>query len=148
MIPEEESIDNVFARFNTIITSLKALDEGSSSKNYVRKFLRALHPKWRAKVTAIEESKDLTSLSLDELIGNLKKYKVIIKKDSEIKGKREQNRFKEVKMTKMVKAKENALDAEIQITSSENAQSHQEAKTKGLLLEEHGAIVAKMGKKD
>ncbi|GJY87156.1 zf-CCHC domain-containing protein [Tanacetum coccineum] len=48
-----------FARFNTIITSLKALDEGFSSKNYVRKFLRALHPKWRAKVTAIEESKDL-----------------------------------------------------------------------------------------
>ncbi|GKC36974.1 hypothetical protein Tco_1049358, partial [Tanacetum coccineum] len=36
---------------NTIITSLKALDEGYSSKNYVRKFLRALHPKWRAKVT-------------------------------------------------------------------------------------------------
>ncbi|GJY42504.1 zf-CCHC domain-containing protein [Tanacetum coccineum] len=28
---------------------LKALDEGLSSKNYVRKFLRALHPKWPAK---------------------------------------------------------------------------------------------------
>ncbi|GJY42032.1 hypothetical protein Tco_0429302 [Tanacetum coccineum] len=62
-----------FAKFNTIITSLKALDEGFSSKNCVRKFLRALHPKWRAKVTAIEESKNLTTLSLDELIGNLKK---------------------------------------------------------------------------
>ncbi|GJV75416.1 zf-CCHC domain-containing protein [Tanacetum coccineum] len=61
-----------FARFNTIISSLKALDEGFSSKNYVRKFLRDLHPKWRAKVTAIEESKDLSSLALDELIGNLK----------------------------------------------------------------------------
>ncbi|GJW75438.1 hypothetical protein Tco_0134808 [Tanacetum coccineum] len=92
-IPEEESIDNAFDRFNTIITSPKALDEGFSSKNYVRKFLRVLHPKWRAKVTAIEESKDLTSLSLDELIGNLKVYDVIIKKDPEmVKGKREQNR--------------------------------------------------------
>ncbi|GJT13882.1 hypothetical protein Tco_0860924 [Tanacetum coccineum] len=80
MIPEEESIDNAFARFNTIITSLKALDESFSSKNYVRKFLRALHPKWRAKVTAIEESKDLTSLSLDELIENLKVYEA--KKES------------------------------------------------------------------
>ncbi|GJT55695.1 retrovirus-related pol polyprotein from transposon TNT 1-94 [Tanacetum coccineum] len=69
VISEDESIDSAFARFNTIITSLKALDEGYSSKNYVRKFLRALHPKWRAKVMAIEESKDLTSLSLDELIG-------------------------------------------------------------------------------
>nr|GEX03428.1 retrovirus-related Pol polyprotein from transposon TNT 1-94 [Tanacetum cinerariifolium] len=32
----------------------------------------------------IEESKDLTSLSLDELIGNLKVHEMIIKKDSEI----------------------------------------------------------------
>ncbi|GJV36549.1 hypothetical protein Tco_1409026 [Tanacetum coccineum] len=101
MIPEEELIDNAFARFNTIITSLKALDEGFSSKNYVRKFLRALHPKWHAKVTTIEESKDLTSLSLDKLIGNLKVYKVIIKKDSEmVKGKREQYRSLALKVKK------------------------------------------------
>ena len=92
-IPEEESIDNAFARFNTIITSLKALDENFSSKNFVRKFLRALHPKWRAKVTAIEESKNLSTLQLDELIGNLKVYEAIIKKDSEmVKGKREQSK--------------------------------------------------------
>ncbi|GJW76658.1 hypothetical protein Tco_0138340 [Tanacetum coccineum] len=70
--------------FNNIITSLKALDEGYSSKNYVKNFLRALHPKWRTKVTTIEESKDLTSLSLDELIGNLKVHEMIIKKDSKI----------------------------------------------------------------
>ncbi|GJY81575.1 hypothetical protein Tco_0494326 [Tanacetum coccineum] len=91
VISEDESIDSAFARFNTILTSLKALDEGYSSKNYVRKFLRALHLKWRAKVTAIEESKDLTLLSLDELIGNLKVHEMIIKKDYEIvkaKGKR------------------------------------------------------------
>ncbi|GJS62149.1 hypothetical protein Tco_0656933 [Tanacetum coccineum] len=100
-ILEEESVDNAFARFNTIITSLKALAGGFSSKNYVRKFLRALHPKWRAKVTAIEESKDLTSLSLDELIGNLKVYEVIIKKDSEmVKGEREQNRSLSLKSKK------------------------------------------------
>ncbi|GJZ77903.1 hypothetical protein Tco_0642575, partial [Tanacetum coccineum] len=42
------------------------------------------HPKWRAKVTAIEESKELTSPSLDELIGNLKVHELIIKKDSKI----------------------------------------------------------------
>ncbi|GJW03959.1 hypothetical protein Tco_1562815 [Tanacetum coccineum] len=100
-IPKKELIDNEFARFNTIITSLKALDEGFSSKNYVRKFLRALHPKWIAKITAIEESKDLTSLSLDELIGNLKVYEVIINKDSKmVKGKREQSRSLALKAKK------------------------------------------------
>ncbi|GKA93470.1 zf-CCHC domain-containing protein [Tanacetum coccineum] len=86
----EESIYSGFARFNTIITSLKALDEGLSSKNYVRKFLRALHPKWRAKVMIIEELKDFSSLALDELIGNLKVHEVVMEKDSEIyKGKKE-----------------------------------------------------------
>nr|GEY38203.1 zf-CCHC domain-containing protein/UBN2 domain-containing protein [Tanacetum cinerariifolium] len=84
VISEDESIDSAFARFNTIIISLKALDEGYSSKNYVRKFFWALHPKCRANVTTIEESKDLTSLSLDELIADLKVYVMNIKKDSEI----------------------------------------------------------------
>nr|GEW83645.1 UBN2 domain-containing protein [Tanacetum cinerariifolium] len=93
MILEEESIDNAFAKFNTIITSLKAFDESFSSKNYVRKFFRALHPKWLVKVTTIKESKNLTTLSLDELIENLKVYEEVIKKDSEsVKRKREQSR--------------------------------------------------------
>nr|GEV76818.1 hypothetical protein [Tanacetum cinerariifolium] len=48
-----------------------------------------------------EESKDLTSLSLDELIENLKVYEVIIKKDSKkVKGKREQNRSLALKAKK------------------------------------------------
>nr|GEU59733.1 transposase, Ptta/En/Spm, transposase, Tnp1/En/Spm-like protein [Tanacetum cinerariifolium] len=106
--------DSAFARFNTIITSLKALDEGYSSKNYVRKFLRALHPKWRAKVTAIEESKDLTSLSLDELIENLKVHEMIIKKDYEIvkdKGERK---------SLALKAKKESSDEECSTSGSKD----------------------------
>ncbi|GKD67549.1 zf-CCHC domain-containing protein [Tanacetum coccineum] len=52
-------------------------------------------------VTTIEESKDLTSLSLDELINDLKVYEVIIKKYSEIvKGKREQSKSLALKTKK------------------------------------------------
>nr|GEW02390.1 uncharacterized mitochondrial protein AtMg00810-like [Tanacetum cinerariifolium] len=41
--------------------NLKALDEHFSSKNYLRKYLRALHPKWRAKVKGkIEQNKSLS----------------------------------------------------------------------------------------
>ncbi|GJU91276.1 hypothetical protein Tco_1303699 [Tanacetum coccineum] len=76
--------------WQSLLITHQALDEGFSSKNYVRKFLRALHPKWRAKVTAIKESKDLSSLALDELIGNLKVHEVVMEKDSEIyRGKKE-----------------------------------------------------------
>nr|GFD50852.1 UBN2 domain-containing protein [Tanacetum cinerariifolium] len=100
---------------NTIITSLKALDEGFSSKNYVRKVLRALHPEWHAKVMAIKELKDLTSLSLDELIDNLKVYEVIIKRDSEmVKDKREQSR------SLALKAKKESSDEESSTFDSED----------------------------
>ncbi|GJR78997.1 retrovirus-related pol polyprotein from transposon TNT 1-94 [Tanacetum coccineum] len=114
VISEDASIDNAFAIFNTIITSLKALDKGYSSKNYVRKFLRALHPKWRAKFMTIEELKDLTSLSLDELIRNLKVYKMIIKKDSEIvKAKGERRSLS-------LKAKKESSDEECLTSRSED----------------------------
>nr|GEV39839.1 zf-CCHC domain-containing protein/DUF4219 domain-containing protein/UBN2 domain-containing protein [Tanacetum cinerariifolium] len=66
---EEESIDNAFAKFNTIITSLKELDE---------------------------ESKNLTTLSLDELIGNLKVYE---------EPHKERNSFQRIKDDKKGKGK-------------------------------------------
>ncbi|GJV14065.1 hypothetical protein Tco_1359388 [Tanacetum coccineum] len=51
--------------------------------------------------TAIEESKDLTSLSLDELIRNLKVHEMIIKKDSEIV----KAKWNSAKTTKRIKPK-------------------------------------------
>ncbi|GJU50490.1 hypothetical protein Tco_1220045 [Tanacetum coccineum] len=163
-----ESIDSSFARFNTISTSLEALDEGYSSKNYVRKFLRTLHPKWREKVMVIEESKDLTSLSLDELIGNLKVHEMIIKKDFKIvkakgerkslalKAKKESSNeecstserttkrpFKEAETTRTAKEKGSALDAETQIILLENVQNHRKTRTKEHLSEILGAIVVR-----
>ncbi|GJT55364.1 retrovirus-related pol polyprotein from transposon TNT 1-94 [Tanacetum coccineum] len=114
VISEDKSIDSAFARVNIIITSLKALDEGYSSKNYVRKFLRALHPKWRAKVMAIKESKDLTSLSLDELIGNLKVHEIIIKKDFEIV------KVKVERKSIALKAKKESSDEECSTSGSED----------------------------
>nr|GEV46528.1 UBN2 domain-containing protein [Tanacetum cinerariifolium] len=64
-ISSEETIDSGFTRFNAIVISLKSLDQDYSSKNHVKDFLRALPLKWRAKVTAIEEVKDLYLIDLD-----------------------------------------------------------------------------------
>ncbi|GJY68244.1 hypothetical protein Tco_0471226, partial [Tanacetum coccineum] len=72
----ETKLDEVVSFENQIDDLKRRLAKNNEAKmNYVRKFLRALHPKWIAKVSVIEESKDLTSLSLDELIGNLKAKK-------------------------------------------------------------------------
>nr|GEZ78944.1 UBN2 domain-containing protein [Tanacetum cinerariifolium] len=78
-ILEEESIDSSFARFNTIITSLKALDE---------------------------ESKDLSSLALDELIDNIKVHEVVMEKDSEIY----RDKKKRVKSIALKAKKESSVD--------------------------------------
>ncbi|GJU58030.1 zf-CCHC domain-containing protein [Tanacetum coccineum] len=80
-ISSDETIDRCFTRFNAIVTSLKSLDPDYSSKNHVRKFFCDLPLKWRANVTAIEESKDLATRPLDELIGNLKVYEMVMDND-------------------------------------------------------------------
>nr|GEX80603.1 retrovirus-related Pol polyprotein from transposon TNT 1-94 [Tanacetum cinerariifolium] len=161
-ILEEESIDSGFARFDTIIASLKALDEGFSSKNYVRKFFRALHPKWRAKVMKNEESKDLSSLALDELIKNLKVHEVVIEKISKsIKAKRNELRtlkssleervnlfgnqekkgsHSDKEMRRKERVTKNVLDAVIQVILLAIIQKHLATKIKRLSLEVIGAI--------
>jgi len=42
----------------------------------VRKILRFLPQSWEAKVTAIQEAKDMKKITLDELIGNLQTYEL------------------------------------------------------------------------
>nr|GEX26602.1 hypothetical protein [Tanacetum cinerariifolium] len=80
-ISNEETIDSGFTRFDVIVTSLKSLYLDYYSKNHVRKYLRDLPLKWRANVMAIEEAKDLATLPLDELVGNLKVYEMILEND-------------------------------------------------------------------
>jgi hypothetical protein len=134
VISEDEIIDNAFARFNTIITSLKALDESFCSKNFVRKFLRALHPKWRAKVTAIEESKDLSSKSLDELIGNLKVHEMVMEKDSElVRGKKE-------------KVKSIALKARVQSSDDEESTSDSDDEEYAMAVRDFKKFFRRRGK--
>ncbi|GJU94438.1 retrotransposon protein, putative, ty1-copia subclass [Tanacetum coccineum] len=73
------------------------------------------HPSIDTSLNHEEDSKDLTSLSLNELIGNLKVYEVIIKKDSEmVKGKREQSR------SLALKAKKESNDEDSSTSKSED----------------------------
>lgn len=66
-----------------------------------------------------EESKNLVTLSLNELIGNLKVHEMIIKKDSNIvKGKSERVR------SLALKAKKESSDEESSNSNSEDESMH------------------------
>ena len=54
-----------------IINILNGLDKIYTNHELVCKVLRSLPKEWEAKVTTIQEAKDLTKLSLKELIGSL-----------------------------------------------------------------------------
>ncbi|KAJ8769823.1 hypothetical protein K2173_008230 [Erythroxylum novogranatense] len=69
---EEESIDQMFGRLQTIVNGLKALGRMYNNQDHVRKILRSLPKRWRPKVTTVQEAKDLSVLKLDELLGSLK----------------------------------------------------------------------------
>jgi len=75
----EESISDMFTRFTNIINSLKAIGKCHTNVENVRKNLRSLPKHWDAKVTAIEEAKDLTKMSLDELLGSLMTHEIMLK---------------------------------------------------------------------
>ncbi|GKA49080.1 retrovirus-related pol polyprotein from transposon TNT 1-94 [Tanacetum coccineum] len=62
-------------RFDESFTAVGSTEDERRIKEMNEREWTALHPKWIAKVTVIEKSKDLMSLSLDELIGNLKAKK-------------------------------------------------------------------------
>ncbi|GJQ96113.1 hypothetical protein Tco_0007252 [Tanacetum coccineum] len=100
-------------------------------------------PKWRAKVTTIEESKDLTSLSLDELIGNLKVHEKIIKKDSEITFESEDEEYDMAVRDFKSSSKEEVDSCGESIILLENVNSTRDNKTKEHSLEVLGAIAVK-----
>ncbi|XP_074299879.1 uncharacterized protein LOC141631057 [Silene latifolia] len=74
----KESLDGMSARFSSIIDELKNLGRMFEFEDISRKVLRCLTKKWRSKVIAIEESRDLTSLSYQELIGALMAHEIVL----------------------------------------------------------------------
>ncbi|PNX73781.1 phytoalexin-deficient 4-2 protein, partial [Trifolium pratense] len=84
---EDESIDQMYGRFTIIINELNSLGKKFSIHERVRKILRCLPKSWRHIVTAITESKDLTEVKLEDLIGSLKAHESIFQEDKPVKSK-------------------------------------------------------------
>ena len=68
---EDESFNSFYSKLNEVVVEKFNLKEKTEDSKIVRKILRSLLESFRAKVTAIEESKDLDNIKVQELVGSL-----------------------------------------------------------------------------
>ena len=73
---EDKSFDDFYAKLKNIVNSAFNLGEIIPEPKIVRKVLRFLPKRFHAKITAIEESKDIDKIPLTELVGNQQTYEL------------------------------------------------------------------------
>ena len=73
---EDESFDEFYAKLKDIVKLAFNLGETILELKIMRKVLRSLPERFYAKITAIEELKDIDKIPLTELVGNLQTYEL------------------------------------------------------------------------
>ena len=98
-----ESVQDFLSRVTEIVSQMKSYGEHLPDHIIVAKVLRSLTPKFDHVVAAIEESKDLSTYSFDELMGSLQAHEVRLNRSLEkseekaFQAKRESSTSKEDK---------------------------------------------------
>jgi len=73
---EDETIEAIYLRFQTLVYGLQILKKSYVASDHVSNIMRRLPARWRPKVTAIEEAKDLSTLSVEDLISSLEVHEI------------------------------------------------------------------------
>ena len=73
---EDEMFDEFYTKLKDIVNLAFNLGEQNPEPKIVRKVLRSLPERFHAKITAIEESKDIDKIPLTKLVGNLQTYEL------------------------------------------------------------------------
>ena len=68
---EDEIFDEFYTKLKDIVNSAFNLGESIAESKIVRKILRSLLKRFHAKITVIEEVKDIDQILLTEHVGNL-----------------------------------------------------------------------------
>lgn len=81
-ISEEESIEEYFLRVDEVTNMIRGLGEAIKEDVIIQKVLRSLPIRFNSKISAIEEMNDLKSLIMDQLLGTLIAYDMIVGKEN------------------------------------------------------------------
>ena len=73
---EDESFDEFYIKLKDIVNSAFNLGETIPEPKIVKKVHRSLPERFHAKITSIEESKDIDKIPLTKLVGNLQTYEL------------------------------------------------------------------------
>ncbi|MCH84802.1 aspartyl-tRNA synthetase [Trifolium medium] len=109
---EDEDIETMFARFQTLVSGLQVLKKSYTVADHVRKILRSLPPKWRPKVTAFQEAKVLKDVTLESLISSLRSREMELQADEPDKKIKFVALSSTNILSKTLKAKEEAAEDE------------------------------------
>lgn len=80
-IEEDESIENMFSRFQTLAAGLKVLGKCYITKDHVKKIIRILAKKWGPMVTALKASNNMKKTTLEELVSSLRSHEIELEED-------------------------------------------------------------------
>ncbi|KAK2415952.1 gag-protease polyprotein [Trifolium repens] len=84
---DDESIQDFHLSLLDIANSIEALGEIISDEKLSRKLLRSLPKRFDMKVTAIEEAHDISTMKMDELVGSLQTFEIILNDRGDKKNK-------------------------------------------------------------
>ena len=73
---ENESFDEFYAKLKDIVNLAFNFGKTIPKPKIVRKVIRSLPERFHAKITTIEELKDIDKIPLTELVGNLQTYEL------------------------------------------------------------------------
>ena len=71
---EDKSFDSFYGKLNEVVIGKFNLGEKTKDSKMVKLILQSLSESFYMEVTAIEESKDLDEIKIQELIGSLQTY--------------------------------------------------------------------------
>ncbi|XP_058722986.1 uncharacterized protein LOC131594802 [Vicia villosa] len=115
---DDENIEAMFSRIQTLTAGLRVLDKGYTKADHVKKIIRSLPRRWGPMVTAFKISKNLNEVSLEELISTLRSHEI------ELDANEPQKKGKFIALKSKNKSCANAFQAEEE--GSDDSESEEE----------------------